>query len=115
MIKSFYHAINGLLISIKTQRNIRIEIMYLFFIMILSFLLKVEINKILKMMLSAIILIIAELINTSIEFLTDLVVKKNLNKDAKIIKDVSASAVLVALINCIIINIIIFLPYIRTI
>lgn len=113
IFKSFSHAFNGLLVAIKTQRNVKIEILYLFLITILSCFLKVEIIEILKIILSVLIVIITELINTAIEFLTDLVVQWKWNKDAKIVKDISASAVLISVIYCIVTNAIILLPYIR--
>ena len=54
-----------------------------------------------------------EIINTSIESLVDLVIKKNFSNLAKIAKDCSAGAVLLASINSVIIGLYLFIPKIK--
>ena len=57
--------------------------------------------------------LILEILNTSIESLVDLVVKKKFSNLAKIAKDCSAGAVLLASINSVIIGICLFIPKIK--
>ena len=57
--------------------------------------------------------LILEILNTSIESIVDLVVKKEFSSLAKISKDTSAAAVLLASINSVIIAVSIFLPQIK--
>ena len=57
--------------------------------------------------------LILEILNTSIESIVDLVVKKEFSSLAKISKDTSAGAVLLASINSVIIAVYIFFPKIK--
>lgn len=54
----------------------------------------------------------AEMINTSLESMTDLITRE-WRQEAKIAKDVSAGMMLVVSIGAVIIAVIIFLPYLR--
>ncbi len=58
-------------------------------------------------------ILILEILNTSIESIVDLVVKKEFSILAKISKDTSAGAVLLASINSVIIAVYIFVPKIK--
>ena len=57
------------------------------------------------------LVIMAEMINTAIEEMVDLIVDEH-RKQAKIAKDVAAGMVLVATIGSVIVGIIIFIPHI---
>ena len=57
--------------------------------------------------------LILETLNTSIETIVDLVIKKEFSNLAKIAKDTSAGAVLLASINSVIIAVYIFIPKIK--
>ena len=57
--------------------------------------------------------LILEILNTAIESLVDLVVKKKFSKLAKIAKDCSAGAVFLASINSVIIGLYLFIPKIK--
>ena len=57
--------------------------------------------------------LILEVLNTSIESLVDLVIQKKFSNLAKISKDCSAGAVLLASINSVIIGLYLFIPKIN--
>ena len=57
--------------------------------------------------------LILEILNTSIESLVDLIVEKKFSNLAKIAKDCSAGAVLLASINSVIIALYLFVPKIK--
>lgn len=113
IFQSFSHAFQGLWISVKTQRNVRIEIFFLLCVFVFGIVFQTTTLEKFISIFSSLFVIVTELINTSIEFLTDLVTDKKFNKQAKIVKDVAASAVLVSAIFAIVSNAIIFISYIR--
>ncbi|MNY79213.1 Undecaprenol kinase [compost metagenome] len=55
------------------------------------------------------IVLIAELLNTAIEVLVDLV-SPDIHPKAKIIKDVAAAAVLVSALTAVVVGLVIFIP-----
>ena len=57
-----------------------------------------------------IFVIVAELFNTVIEHICDFI-QPNYSKKIKIIKDISAAAVLISVLNAIIIGCIVFIPH----
>ena len=58
-----------------------------------------------------ILVVCAEMINTSIEEMTNLIINEH-KREAKIAKDVSAGMVLLTLVGSIIVGFLIFIPYI---
>lgn len=95
LIDSFNNAINGILHAIKYERNMKIHvcIAVILFVMALFF----DLSKLEFMIISltVCIVIVCELINTAIEVMVDLVTSEYHPK-AKIVKDVSAGAVLIS-------------------
>lgn len=115
VFESFKHAFNGLSLSFKSQRNIRIESAYLLFMFFLCYHLKLDAVYFLFVMFSIVLVIITEILNTAIEFLGDLAVKKAYSKSVKSIKDVAAAAVLVSVIFCVLSNVYIILNHLKNI
>jgi len=108
-INSFKYAIEGLLSSFKTERNMRIHISIMFIVIIAGFILRISS---LEWALCFILfggVISSELINTAIEKLIDIAMPYR-NENAKLAKDIAASAVLIWAIVSLIIGIIIFIP-----
>lgn len=112
VFKSFTHAFNGLKASILTQRNIKIEIFFLSCVLIFGLIFRLTMVEMFIGIFSGLSVIITELINTSIEFLTNLVTKNKWNKEAKIVKDVAAASVLISALFAFIVNFILFFPYV---
>lgn len=106
---SFQNALDGIKIAYKSQRNLRIHISIGIFVIIFGLLLKVSIIEWLILQLTILMVIIAELFNTAIEFTVDLF-STEYSKQAKRAKDVSAAGVLISAIFAITIGLMIFLP-----
>ncbi len=108
-LKSFGYAINGIRYSIRTQHNILIHIILAITAIALGFLLKISSSEWIAIIIVIGLVISAEIFNTSIEELVNLV-SPHKNEKAGIIKDLAAGAVLILAITAFITGLIIFLP-----
>ena len=108
-IRAIRYAMNGLRYAFVNERNFRIEICCAFITASLAFILKISSVSWLIIILNIGFVLTAELINTAIEKLSDLVFKE-INPVIKIIKDVAAAAVVVAVLVAFISGLIIFIP-----
>ena len=109
LIKSFKYAICGVNTAFREEQNMKIHILAIIMVVVLGILLKIsKIEWIICLVLFAIV-ISAELFNTAIETVVDLIMPER-NEKAKIAKDVSAGAVLIPAVVSAIVGIIIFLP-----
>jgi len=79
----------------------------------IGFLLQISLSNYVILIATIMSVLILEILNTSIESIVDLVVKKEFSSLAKISKDTSAGAVLLASINSVIIAVYIFVPKIK--
>lgn len=109
LIKSFGYAFKGFIKSFKEEPNMKIHVMMTFLVIICGFIFKVSQLEWIVLLFAIGLVIGAELLNTAIENLVDLVCKER-NEQAGLIKDVSASFVLVLAIISAIVGLIIFLP-----
>lgn len=107
-LKALKCAINGLIYTIKTQRNLRIQIIIAVITIIMSIIMKISKIEWLFIIFAITLVLAAELINTGIETTVDLVTDE-INEKAKIAKDVAAGMVLITAINAFVIGCIIFL------
>ena len=110
---SFKYAYSGIRYVLKTSRNFKIQLIFAITSLMIGFLLQISLNNYLILIATIMSVLILEILNTSIESLVDLVVKKEFNSLAKISKDTSAGAVLLASINSVIIAVYIFVPKIK--
>jgi len=108
-IKSFYPAIQGIVKLIQYEKNAAIHLLATIFVIFMGWLLSLTGTEWIFISLAIVLVWITELINTSIEKLTDKSYP-DLNPQAKIIKDFSAGAVLLAAIFSVVVAIIIFFP-----
>jgi diacylglycerol kinase len=106
---SFRNAKGGLLLAFRTQRNLRIHFIAAGIAIAIAPFLQVSMVELLILLLTILIVLATELINTAIEFSVDLI-SPEFNHLAKKAKDVSAAAVLIAAIFAAIIGVLIFLP-----
>ena len=111
-IASFKFAFQGIFFMLRTQKNAWIHLFSTILVIALGFYFKL--NKLeWGMIIFAIGLVIsAEMINTAIELLTDIISPEHHEKAGRV-KDIAAGAVLIAAISAAIIGIIIFLPYLK--
>ncbi|WP_105956101.1 diacylglycerol kinase family protein [Apilactobacillus quenuiae] len=111
-IVSFLHALNGILILIKDERNFRFHLFSSLIVIIISFCLHIDLNEWLWILLALFLVILSETVNTIVETVVDLFVGDKYNNLAKKAKDVAAGSVLIASLFSILIGLIIFLPII---
>ena len=109
LIKSFSYAIDGFKSSFKEEANMKIHIFMAILVIICGFLFRVSRLEWIFLLFAIGLVIGAELLNTGIENLVDLVCKEKNNK-AGLIKDVSAAFVMVLAIVSAIVGLIIFIP-----
>ena len=105
---AFMNSLNGIWYTIKTQRNIRIQLIVAIFVIIAGAIFKFSIIEFIFLLFASFLVIVTEMINTAIEANVDLTTTE-FHPTAKIAKDVSAGAVLVSSINAIIVGCILFL------
>ena len=110
---SFKYAFNGIKYTFKNSRNFKIQVFFALFSLILASILKLDKSDYLILLMTIFSVLTLEIFNTSIESLVDLVIKKKFSNLAKIAKDCSAGAVLLASINSVIIGICLFIPKIK--
>ena len=112
-LKSFKYAFNGISYVLKTSRNFKIQLIFAVTSLMIGFLLQISQSNYVILIATIMSVLILEILNTSIESIVDLVVKKEFSNLAKISKDTSAGAVLLASINSVIIAVYIFVPKIK--
>ena len=113
VLKSFKYAFSGISYVLKTSRNFKIQLIFAVISLMIGFLLQISQSNYIILIATIMSVLILEILNTSIESIVDLVVKKEFSSLAKISKDTSAGAVLLASINSVIIAVYIFVPKIK--
>ena len=113
VFKSFKYANEGILTSIKIGRNIKVHYLAATITIGLGLFFRISTIEFMILLLVIMQVICLEMINTAIEKVVDLATKER-NVYAKIAKDVAAGAVLISAIIAIVIGIIIFMPYVKT-
>lgn len=107
--RSFKFAFEGLKLTFLNEPNFRIQIILAFLSSLLGIFLKISQIEWLILITVIFMVLLLELINSSLEALVDLV-SPEINERAKIAKDTAAGAVLTASVLSLIIGIVIFLP-----
>ncbi len=109
LIRSFGFAFKGVAYATATQLNFRIHLGATVLVILMGYLLHISMGEWLWVALCITLVLVAEIFNTMIETLTDLV-SPDYNEKAGHIKDMSAGAVVIAAIFALITGLIIFLP-----
>jgi diacylglycerol kinase len=110
-IHSFGYAWSGLKHALHENQNLRIHFIVAFIVAILSIIFGLDEFEMGILGVVILVVIAAEMINTSIEEMVNLITKEH-RQEAKIAKDVSAGMVLVTAIGSVIVGILIFIPHI---
>jgi diacylglycerol kinase (ATP) len=108
-LKSFSYAFQGLKTFFQTQHNAWIHTFASILVVILGYLLKLNYLEWCWISLAITLVFITEMLNTAIEFLTDLV-SPEYHPLAKKTKDVAAGAVLIVASFALTIGLFIFIP-----
>jgi len=111
--ESFKFAFQGIKTTFDNEPNFKIQLLLGFFSIILGITLKITNTEWLILSTVIFMVLLLELINSSIEALVDLISPER-NEKAKIAKDTAAGAVLVASILSLVVGAILFLPKIFT-
>lgn len=108
---SFKYAFEGLVDALKQEPNLKFHFLAGILVLILSFILKISKEDWIIILFLIGFVISVELTNTAIEAVVDHFTSQ-IHPGAKLAKDISAGAVLIAAVTAAILGVIIFLPYI---
>jgi diacylglycerol kinase (ATP) len=103
IIQSFNYAFEGLIWTLRSQRNMRIHFAVATVVLVLAIAYDVSKIELIALLLAIAFVLIAEMVNTAIEAATD-IATTSFNPLAKLAKDIAAGAVLVASVNAIVIG-----------
>lgn len=107
--KSFVNAYAGMSYCVRTQRNLRIHLTITALVLALSAFLRVSLTELAVLVFCIMVVIVTEMLNTALECAVDLVTS-DYHTLAKLSKDISAGAVLVASLGAAAVGAIVFLP-----
>lgn len=110
LIKSFGHAINGIVHSVIKERNIRIHLFTAAGVILLSLALGVSRTEFILLLFCIALVITCEMLNTGLELTLDIIYEE-LHHKIKIAKDIAAGAVLAASIFATLAGYLILYPY----
>jgi diacylglycerol kinase len=111
-ILSFKYALAGIISALKEEPNLKFHFIIALLVVILSFILNLSKPDWIIVIFLIGFVVSVELTNTAIEAVVDKFTDKE-HPGAKLAKDISAGAVLVAAITAGILGIIIFFPYFK--
>lgn len=109
LLRSFGYAWFGLKHAVATQANFRIHLSIAAVAILMGIGLHISTMEWIIVSICVGIVLFAELVNTALEKLAD-VVNKDHHPEIKLVKDISAAAVLIIAISAAVIGVIIFLP-----
>lgn len=111
-VLSFKYAFEGLVAALKEEPNLKFHFLAGFLAVLIGFLLDISRQDWMIIIILIGFVIAIELTNTAIEAVVDHVIQTN-HQGAKLAKDISAAAVLIAAITASIIGFLIFIPYFK--
>lgn len=109
IVRSFGFAWNGIRECFATQVNFRIHLLLALLAILMGIVLKISSTEWILVFLCIFLVVVAEMFNTAIEKLSD-IVEKGFHPVIRSVKDIAAGAVLVSALFSCITGIIIFLP-----
>lgn len=107
IIDSFNYAVSGIILSVKTEKNMLIHYIIAISVLGLSLIFDFTRVEFLVLLFSISLVLTLEMINTAIEKTVDLITK-DYHPYARIAKDISAGAVLIAAVNSVIVGYLLF-------
>jgi len=110
-IKSFRHATNGILFTLKEHQNLQFDLLAAIVVLILSFYFQIPRSEFLVILTAIFFVFFAEMMNTAVEETCNAVTMDHHPKIG-IAKDIAAGAVFITSIFAIIVGVIIFVPYV---
>ncbi|MDP2168423.1 MAG: diacylglycerol kinase [Thermodesulfovibrionales bacterium] len=113
-IKSAEYAIEGILHAAKTERHLRYHFYSAAAVLFASYVLGVTKTEFLLIALAVIAVLLAEMVNTAVETIVDLISPEKTEK-ARIAKDIAAGAVLITAFGAALVGFMVLSPYIRNV
>ena len=107
--QSLKNALYGLYLSFKSERNLRVMLVVSILVIAASVWLKISLLEFAVVIWAIFAVLAVEMINTSLEAITDLV-KEEWHRQAKLAKDVASGMVLLAVLGSIVVGSLIFIP-----
>ncbi len=107
---SFKHAWDGIKYAFSTQPNFRVHTLIAAAVLAAGIFLHLSSFEWLVLLFTITLVLVAEMINTSLESMTDLL-GRQITPEAKVTKDVAAGMVLIAAVMSVIVGLVIFIPH----
>jgi len=108
---SIKYAFEGIWHALKNNRNLRIAFFSAVLVIVFGLYFQVTTIEMIILLITILLVILAEMINTSLEEMVDLITAER-KIEAKIAKDVAAGMVLIAVLGSLVLGIYVFAPYI---
>lgn len=113
-IKSFQFAVEGIFSALKSEQNFRFQLFFVLPVVIIGIIVKLKLIEWCVISGAVFFVLTSELFNTAVEKLSDYACKKEAVPEIKLIKDISAGAVLLSALNAVIIGIfLLILPLVK--
>lgn len=109
-LHTFANAKRGIFLVLKSERNLRIHFVVATLALLLAAYLEFSATKFCLVLLTILFVILAEMINSAIEYGLDAVFHNRYSRLVGMAKDISAGAVLLSTIIAVVIGAILFLP-----
>ena len=109
MLNSFKYAFRGILDALKSETNLKIHFIISIIVILFAIYFKFSTVEFAILFLTISLVIILEFINTTVEKLSD-IIHPDKSEEVRVVKDISAGAVLLGAIASIVIGIFLFLP-----
>lgn len=106
-IESFNNAVTGILTAIKTESNLRAHFIIAILVVLMSLFFNFTRMELLMLLFAITTVLIAEMFNTVAEKMVDMITQ-DYHPLARIIKDISAGAVLIAALNSVVVGYLLF-------
>ena len=107
--RSFVYAWQGIQYCYKTQLNFRVHLVILLLVIVAGIVCRISATEWALVIICSMIVLILEMLNTALEYLCN-TITTDFHPAIKIIKDVSAGAVLIAAAGSVITGTVIFIP-----
>lgn len=108
--ESISHALRGIRISIGAERNLKMQLSIMVLLIILGFILEFTNIEWAIIILTSVVVLAVEMVNTAIENTVDMFCKDEYHPLAKNAKDIAAGAVLMISIGSVVIGSLIIFP-----
>ena len=109
VLKSFTFAFAGLAYLLRTQSNFWVHLMAALLVVVVAVLLGLRGGELAVLVLTIGFVLVAEALNTALEALVDLA-SPEIHPLARVAKDVSAAAVLMAAMTAVLVGVVVLLP-----